>query len=111
MPPTPKSLQLVASALRRNTDVSTGKPAHTIEQAGEAVTPGAQKVLGDQPVDGNRNAGTGESDERSNIEIPANWKDLTWQERRSLTSKVSDDPISNGEVANAAIEAELKRRG
>ncbi|MCF6371059.1 hypothetical protein [Rhizobium halophilum] len=94
-----------------NTDVSTGKPAQTIQQAGEAVMPGAQKIVGDQPVDGNRNAGTGESDERSKVEIPATWKDLTWQERRSLASKLSDDPISNGEEANAAIEAELKRRG
>lgn len=93
-----------------NTDVSTEKPAQTIEQAGEAVTPGAQKVLGDQPVNGNGSAGVGGSDELSKVEIPANWKDLTWQERRSLASKVSEDPISNGEEANAAIEAELKRR-
>lgn len=92
-----------------NTDVSTGKPAQTVEQAGEAVTPGAQKIVGDQPVDGN--AGTGNTDERLKVEIPANWKDLSWQERRSLASKLSDDPVSNGEEANAAIEAELKRRG
>jgi len=28
-----------------------------------------------------------------------------------LASQFSDDPITNGEQANAAIEAELKRRG
>ncbi|HEX5933587.1 MAG TPA: hypothetical protein VFY63_05440 [Pseudorhizobium sp.] len=93
-----------------NTDVSTGKPAQIIEQAGEAATPGAQKIVGDQPA-GNGNSGTGDVDERSKVEIPANWKDLTWQERRSLASKLSDDAVSNGEEANAAIEAELKRRG
>ncbi|HEV7437770.1 MAG TPA: hypothetical protein VGO22_23335 [Pseudorhizobium sp.] len=94
-----------------NTDPSTGKPAQTIEQAGQAVMPGAQKIVGDQPVDGNGNAGGGETNATAKVEIPANWKDLTWQERRSLASKLSEDPISNGEEANAAIEAELKRRG
>jgi hypothetical protein len=33
-----------------NTNVDTGKPATTPEQAGEAVTEGAQKVIGDEPV-------------------------------------------------------------
>lgn len=33
-----------------NTNVDTGKPATTPEQAGEAVLPGAQKVIGDEPV-------------------------------------------------------------
>ncbi|CAD7023178.1 hypothetical protein REJC140_00119 [Pseudorhizobium endolithicum] len=94
-----------------NTDLSTGKPAQTIGQAGEAVMPGAQKIVGDQPAGGTGNGGTGDTDERSKVEIPANWKDLTWQERRSLASKLSDDPVSNGEEANTAIEAELKRRG
>lgn len=89
-----------------NTDVSTGKPAQTIDQAGVAVTSGAQKIVDDQPV-----GGVGSTEERSNVEIPANWRDLTWQERRSLASKLSDDPISNGEEANAAIDGELKRRG
>ncbi|WP_029620622.1 hypothetical protein [Pseudorhizobium marinum] len=94
-----------------NTDVSTGKPAQTIQQAGEVVMPGAQKIGGDQPADGatTRSADTDET--RSAVSIPDNWRELTWQERRSLASKLSDDPISNGEEANAAIEAELKRRG
>ncbi|WP_103171596.1 hypothetical protein [Paracoccus sp. SY] len=33
-----------------NTNVGAGKPATTPEQAGEAVTEGAQKVIGDEPV-------------------------------------------------------------
>jgi|GEM_PF-6926952 len=91
-----------------NTDVSTGKPAQTIEKAGEVMMPGAQKIIGDQLADGGT---TNQGNAGSELEIPANWRDLTWQERRSLASKVSSHPISNGEEANAAIEAELKRRG
>lgn len=87
-----------------NTDVSTGKPAQTAEQAGVATTEGAQKVIGDQPVGGT-------DGDTKQVAIPANWKELSWQERRSLASKLSDKPISNGEEANAAIEAEIKRRG
>ncbi|MFC3628216.1 hypothetical protein ACFOM8_02015 [Paracoccus angustae] len=33
-----------------NTNVDTGKPATTPEQAGEAIVEGAQKVIADQPV-------------------------------------------------------------
>lgn len=95
-----------------NTDVSTGKPAQTIQQAGEAVTPGAQKIVGDQLVGGASTSRTSETpDTRAAVAIPDNWRDLTWQDRRSLASKLSGDPISNGEEANAAVEAELKRRG
>jgi hypothetical protein len=95
-----------------NTDVSTGQPAQTVEQAGVAVTEGAQKIVGDQPVG---NATTSRTTEtagtRAAVVIPDGWRDLSWQERRSIASKLSDTPISNGEEANAAIEAELKRRG
>lgn len=94
-----------------NTEVSSRQPAQTIEQAGEAITEGAQTIVGDQPVGSataSRTAQTGEP--RAAVSIPDNWKELTWQERRSMASKLSDDPISNGEEANAAIEAELKRR-
>ncbi|PYE89588.1 hypothetical protein [Phyllobacterium leguminum] len=44
------------------------------------------------------------------VDIPDNWRDLTWQERRSIASKVSDFPIKNGGDADAAIELELERR-
>lgn len=97
-----------------NTDVSTGKPAQTIEQAGDAVEPGAQKIVGDQPVGDASAAGrprTAETPEtRAAVVIPADWKELSWQERRSLAAQLSDDAVTNGEQANAAIEAELSRR-
>lgn len=98
-----------------NTDPKTGKPAKTIEQAGVATHEGAQKIVGDQPVGDApawgrpRTAETAES--RAGVAIPEDWTALSWQERRSLASQLSDDPITNGEQANAAIEAELKRRG
>lgn len=79
-----------------NTEVATGEPAQTVEQAGEAA------IAGDQAV--------GAATTETAATIPANWQELSWQERRSLASKLSDTPISNGEEANAAIEAELKRR-
>jgi hypothetical protein len=47
---------------------------------------------------------------RAAVVIPDNWQALGWQERRSLASKLTDDPVHNGEEANAAIEAELARR-
>ena len=74
-------------------------PAQTIEQAGEAITPGAQKIVGDQPV-GASTSSTAETDETwAAVSIPDNW--LTWQARRSIASKLSNDPISNGKEANA----------
>lgn len=90
-----------------NTDVSTGKPAQTPEQAAVAVAPGARKIVGDHVVG---DAGSGDPDVRAAVAIPDGWRDLSWQERRSIASKVSDAPISNGEEANTAIDAELKRR-
>jgi hypothetical protein len=98
-----------------NTDPKSGKAATTIEQAGVATHEGAQKIVGDQPVGDApasgrpRTAETAES--RAGVAIPEDWTALSWQERRSLASQLSDDPITNGEQANAAIEAELKRRG
>lgn len=93
-----------------NTNVASGQPAKSAVEAGEAVTEGAQKIIGDQVV-GGAGTGGGQTDERAKVEIPSGWKDLSWQERRSIAAKVSDSPIANGEEANNAIEAELKRRG
>lgn len=97
-----------------NTDPTTGKPAQTIEQAGVATQKGAQKIVGDQPV-GEAASGrlrtTETAQSRAGVAIPEDWTSLSWQERRSLASQLSNDPITNGEQANAAIEAELKRRG
>lgn len=97
-----------------NTDPKTGKRAQTIEQAGVATQEAAQKIVGDQPV-GEAASGrlrtTETAESRASVAIPEDWTSLSWQERRSLASQLSDDPITNGEQANAAIEAELKRRG
>lgn len=46
----------------------------------------------------------------ASITIPEAWRDLTWQERRSLASQLTDEPVKNGDDANAAIELELERR-
>ena len=80
-----------------------------------ATQPGAQKVVVDQPVARAPAAGCPRSAEtaetRAAVAIPGDWILLSWQERRSLAPQLNDDPITNGEQANAAIEAELKRRG
>jgi hypothetical protein len=49
-------------------------------------------------------------DEDAVVDIPDNWRSLTWQDRRSLASKLTSDPIHNGDEANAAIEAALAKR-
>lgn len=69
--------------------------------------------MGDQPVgepaSGHpRTAETAEG--RAAVAIPGDWQSLSWQERRSLASQLSDEPITNGEQANAPIKAELMRR-
>jgi hypothetical protein len=56
-------------------------------------------------------APTGDDEENPGaVEIPANWRDLPWQELRALAAKVSPDPVGNKESCLAAIEAELARR-
>lgn len=95
-----------------NTNVATGEPAQTAADAGVVVTADAQKIIGDQVVGAAATSPAPETDDtRAAVVIVDGWRDLTWQERRSIASKVSDTPIANGEEANAAIEAELKRRG
>lgn len=44
------------------------------------------------------------------VDIPADWRDLTWQQQRSLAAKLTTDPVGNKAAAVAAIEAELERR-
>jgi hypothetical protein len=48
--------------------------------------------------------------EQEAVEIPDNWRDLPWPQRKSLASRVTDTPVVNGEIANRAIEEELQRR-
>jgi hypothetical protein len=45
------------------------------------------------------------------IEIPADWRSLSWPQRRSLASKLTDEAITNGETADRVILAELAKRG
>lgn len=44
------------------------------------------------------------------VEIPADWRSLSWPQRRSLASKLTDEPISNGDVAERVIAAEIAKR-
>lgn len=48
---------------------------------------------------------------RSEVEIPANWPDLAWPRKRALAAKVADGPVMNAADVEAAIKAELTRRG
>lgn len=54
------------------------------------------------------------ADERSDIEIPADWRDMPWTGKghslRALAAKFSDAPVINKDQAVAAVEAELARR-
>lgn len=45
------------------------------------------------------------------VGIPDDWRSLSWQIRRSIASKISTTPIRNADEADAAIAAELERRG
>lgn len=47
---------------------------------------------------------------RGDVPIPEGWVDMTWQEKRSLASKLTDEPLRNGSDADAAIALELERR-
>lgn len=49
-------------------------------------------------------------EDRAAVVIPDDWKDLSWQDKRSLASKLTDDPVRNGADADAAIELEIERR-
>lgn len=50
------------------------------------------------------------ADPRDAVEIPDNWAELPWPQRRSLAALLTDDKVVNGEDAEAAITAELARR-
>lgn len=47
---------------------------------------------------------------RGDVVIPDDWKELKWQDKRSLASKLTDDAVHNGSDADAAIELEIERR-
>jgi hypothetical protein len=83
-----------------NTDVPAGKPAETGAEAGVDLKTGETGV-GDVQRDASA---------VSEIEITDNWKELSWADKRSLASKFSELPIRDSKGADAAIEAEVKRR-
>ena len=51
------------------------------------------------------------ADPRDAVEIPDDWRDLSWPARRSLASTLTDSPIVSGDDAEQAILAELALRG
>lgn len=49
--------------------------------------------------------------ERATVAIPDEWATLPWPQRLQLAAQFSDTPVKNGGDAEAAISAELARRG
>lgn len=98
---------IVASGLLTKDEAMKAALDHAAK-AGADTAPAIEVV---PKVSGTAKTPTPETDAtRATVEIPGNWRDLSWQDRRSLASKFSPDPIHNGEEANAAIEAELAKR-
>lgn len=57
------------------------------------------------------------ANDAASVDIPADWRDLKWSRPnasgltlRALASMVSAGPVTNGDQAAAAIEAEIQRR-
>lgn len=44
------------------------------------------------------------------VDIPADWQNLPWPQRKSLASKLTKEPINNGETADRVIAAEVAKR-
>ncbi|MEM8615487.1 MAG: hypothetical protein AAGF20_00985 [Pseudomonadota bacterium] len=44
-------------------------------------------------------------------DIPENWRDLHWRQRVKIAKRFTDEEITNGGDATAAIELELEARG
>lgn len=65
----------------------------------EAVSAAVQRLVSDVP-----------EGERGDIEIPADWRELKWFALRSLATKFASTPVLNKADAEAAIEAEIRRR-
>lgn len=101
-------------------DLSGTAPTLSDSEGNFAPNPEVANTGGTGVEASNTNAETDEQAEKPDevdtsaadgtIAIPDNWKSLPWPERRSLASSLTDDPIRNGEDADAAIEAELQRR-
>jgi hypothetical protein len=48
--------------------------------------------------------------ERGAVEIPADWRDLSWPQVRSLAAQFATEPVLNKAQAVEVVEAELARR-
>ena len=97
-------------------EIDRKRQAHYASLKGQPVVaaPGPEQtflVEADTFVAPSPRATTETPAERAAVEIPATWRELPWPKLRSLASKVCDEPISNRNVALAAIEAQLQRRG
>jgi hypothetical protein len=44
------------------------------------------------------------------VAIPNGWRALGWPQKRSLASKLTDEPIRDGAIADRVIAAEVARR-
>jgi hypothetical protein len=47
---------------------------------------------------------------RAEVEIPQDWRDLSWPQVRSLAAQFASEPVLNKAQAVDAVEAELARR-
>lgn len=85
------------------------------------VTPNeARGMAGLKPLSGLNPQGAGQAPTRSGgpaddppaatVEIPENWRTLTYFALRSLAAKLTPHPVNDKATAVAAIEAELARR-
>lgn len=68
----------------------------------------AKALSGD--IENKRLNGADENKNPEPTDIPDDWRNLGWNDLKSLASKVSDDAGSNKEDAIAAIELEVERR-
>lgn len=49
--------------------------------------------------------------ERRDVIVPDDWRGLSWPKRRALAALLTDEPVANAAQVEAAITAELERRG
>lgn len=65
---------------------------------------------GDKPTAQGRPRTPESAGSREAVDIPDDWESLSWQEKRSLASQLSDDPVMSGDDADKAIRAEVNSR-
>jgi hypothetical protein len=82
-----------------NSKEGSSEPAHTADEAGTAAAPGAQKIIGDQPVGG------------ASVAIPADWQEQHWTKQVKLAEQISGKDDLNAAEARLILEAEAVKRG